>query len=128
MSKEASATESICLERAKTIARVCYDKRVDDIRILDLRGSCPYADFFVVGTGRNAPQVRGVLKDIQKEMALQKYKLINEAGRGSDEWALIDYGDIITHIFSKEAREYYQLEELWADAPEIEFEVEKTDA
>ena len=121
MSIDVSDTEDICLERAKIIARVCYDKRIEDIRLLDLRTMCPYADFFVVGTGRNSPQIRGVLKDIQKEMSKQKYQLINEAGRGGDEWALIDYGDIIAHIFSSEAREYYQIEELWSDAPEIDF-------
>ena len=121
MSRDASVAENICLERAKIIARICYEKRVEDIRLLDLRTRCPYADFFVIGTGKNAPQIRGVLKDIQKEMSRQKYKLINESGRGGDDWALIDYGDIVAHIFSGEARDYYQLEELWADAPEVDF-------
>ena len=121
MSKDASVAEDICLERAKIIARICYEKRIEGIRVLDLRSRCPYADFFVIGTGKSAPQIRGVLKDIQKEMSKQKYKLINEAGRGGDEWALIDYGDIVAHIFSGTARDYYQIEELWADAPEVDF-------
>ncbi len=121
MQKDRQDTEDICLQRAKIIARICYEKRIEDVRLLDLRTRCPYADFFVIGTGKSAPQIRGVLKDIQAEMAKQKYKLINEAGRGGDDWALIDYGDVVAHIFSSAARDYYQLEELWADAPDIDF-------
>ena len=127
MSKNVVKIENDCLDRAKIMARICYDKRAENLRILDLRGICGYADFLVVGSGRNAPQMKGILKDVEKEMKKRKYKLINEAGRNSDEWLLIDYGDVIVHLFSDEAREFYQLEELWADAVEIDFltDVEK---
>lgn len=121
MSKDAVKIENDCMERAKVIAKICYDKRAENLRILDLRGICGYADFLVIGSGRNAPQMKGILKDVQKEMKKHKYKLINEAGRNSEEWVLIDYGDVVVHLFSDEAREFYQLEELWADAEEIDF-------
>lgn len=121
MSNEVLEIENECLERAKVMARICYEKRAEEVRILDLRGLCGYADFLVIGSGKSAPQMKGILKEVEKEMKENRYKLINEAGRDTDDWVLIDFGDVIVHLFSAQAREFYQLEELWADAPEIEF-------
>ena len=121
MSKDVLNIENECLKRAICIAKICYEKRAEDVRILDLRGLCGYADFLVIGSGKNAPQMKGILKDIEKDMKQQKYRLLNEAGRDTGEWVLIDYGDVVVHLFSEQAREFYQLEELWADAVEIDF-------
>lgn len=120
--KSKSDIEETCLERAKVMARLCDAKRAEDVRVLDLRDICGFADFFVIASASNTPQMKGIVKDIEKEMAQVKYKKINEAGVREGGWVLIDYGDILVHLFESEMREYYDLDGMWGDAVEVAFE------
>lgn len=118
---DAATIEARSLERARAVAALCCDRRAVGVRLLDLRGLCAYADFLVVATVASRPQMRAILRDTGKMFAPEKYRPLNP-GMGYDErWLLADYGDIVIHLFSREARDFYGIEEMWADAIEVSF-------
>ncbi|NBC86210.1 MAG: ribosome silencing factor [Bacteroidetes bacterium] len=93
------------------------DKKAADITVLDLRGVSGMADFFVIGTGGSDLQIRaianGVMDRIREECDERPYK---KEGLESLQWVLIDYVDVVVHVFSKEKREHYNIERLWGEA------------
>jgi ribosome-associated protein len=110
------------LEHARTCARLAADNRARDVLLLDLREVTPLVDFFVIATATSRRQAGAVASEIDAEMKkLGEWKLGLE---GSEEgrWTLIDYGDFVVHVFSEEARAYYALEEIWGDAPRLEWQ------
>jgi ribosome-associated protein len=109
------------LEHARTCARIADANRGREILLLDLRAATPLIDFFVIATATSRRQSHAIASEIDQEMKrLGEYKLGIE---GSEEgrWILIDYGDFVVHIFSSEARAYYALEEIWGDAPRLDW-------
>jgi ribosome-associated protein len=110
------------LERASTCARIADDNRAKDILLLDLREATPLVDYFMIATANSRRQSNAIAEEIDQEMKrLGEHKLGME---GSEEgrWFLIDYGDFVVHIFSGEARTYYALEEIWGDAPRLDWQ------
>lgn len=110
------------LERARICARIADDNRAKDIVLLDLRGATPLLDFFVIATAASRRQSHAIASEVDQEMKkLGEYKLGME---GSEEgrWTLIDYGDFVVHVFSPEGRLYYALEEIWGDAPRLDWQ------
>lgn len=93
------------------------EKKASDITVLDLRGVSGMADFFVIGTGGSDLQIRaianGVMDHIREECDERPYK---KEGLESLQWVLIDYVDVVVHVFSKEKREHYNIERLWGEA------------
>ncbi len=122
MTKTTKDIEQVYIDRARKIATICYQKRAEDVKILDLRGLCGYTDFFIIATAASRPQMRGIVKDIQKEMSKEKCRPLGESGVQEGNWVLADYGDMVLHLFDPEYRDFYELEEMWADAPEVEFD------
>jgi ribosome-associated protein len=109
------------LEHARIAARIADDNRARDILLLDLRQATPLLDFFVIATATSRRQSHAIASEIDAEMKkLGEHKLGLE---GSEEgrWILIDYGDFVVHVFSAEGRAYYALEEIWGDAPRLEW-------
>ena len=101
--------------------RAAESKKAADTQVLDLRGITSFADFFVIATGANSRQVQA----ISDEVGLQLKQRAGELPHGIEgynqaEWVLADYGDLLVHIFSLKAREYYSLERLWRNAKTIE--------
>ncbi len=112
---------AVALERARICARISDDNRGKDILLLDLRQSTPLVDFFVIVTASSRRLSHAIASEIDQSM-----KKLNEAKlglEGSEEgrWTLIDYGDFVVHIFSPEDRAYYALEEIWGDAPQLDW-------
>jgi ribosome-associated protein len=110
------------LEHARICARIADDNRAKDIMVLDLRQATPLVDFFVIATASSRRQGNAIATEIDQEMkSLKDYKLGLE---GSEEgrWVLIDYGDFVVHVFSGEARTYYALEDIWGDAPRLDWQ------
>lgn len=110
------------LDHAKVCARIAADNRAKDIALLDLRKSTSLVDYFVIATAPSRRQANAIVTEIDQEMKkIQEFKLGME---GSEEgrWTLIDYGDFVVHILSEEARNYYALEDIWGDAPQIDWE------
>lgn len=102
----------------KLIAKGMLDKKAKDIKIMDLR-KVPQAiaDFFVVCSGSSAPQVDAITDSVEEAVYLETGENPrHKEGKTNKEWILLDYIDVIVHIFKQEKRDYYSIEELWGDA------------
>ena len=112
-----SAPDSAAL--AERIAAIASDKKAIDIRVIDLRGIVSYTDFFVIATGNTERQTKAIHDAIHDELKHDQNRLLPRRTEGASEarWILLDYLDVVVHIFTPEAREYYRLEQLWGEAP-----------
>jgi len=107
--------------------RICWhllEKKAEDIIVLDLRGRSDVCDFFVVASGHTTTQVQALARHINTQLAGIGQKTKGIEGQEDGRWALLDYFDVVVHIFVKEAREYFQLERLWADGSRLDVEPE----
>ena len=106
------------LEQARRIAALVQDKLGRDVVILDMQPVCAYTDYFVVVTGGNPRQTKGIWDEVHEKMKNEN-GLIPRAVDGVQEstWIVADYNDVVLHVFTPEAREYYRLEDLWDDVP-----------
>jgi ribosome-associated protein len=110
------------LEHARLCARIAEDNRGRDIALLDLRKATPLVDFFVIITAVSRRQANAIAIEIDAEMKRVGEHKLGFEGSEEGRWILIDYGDFVVHVFSSEARTYYALEDLWGDAPRLEWE------
>jgi len=102
------------------IAELASDRKAVDIVQLDLRGMIGYADYFVICTGRSDRQTRAIHDAIHQGMKLEHSLLPSRVeGLSEARWILIDYLDVVVHIFTPDTREYYRLEQLWGEAPSL---------
>ncbi|MBL9122092.1 MAG: ribosome silencing factor [Planctomycetaceae bacterium] len=104
-------------------ARVADENRGRDIVILDLREQTPIFDYFVIATGSSRRQLHAIADEIDSVLDRQLHhgRMGSEGYEGS-RWILLDYGDIVVHLFDEDARDYYNLEQLWAGAKRVPFE------
>lgn len=101
--------------------RAAESKKATDIKVLDLTGITSFADYFVICTGANQRQIQAVSDEVGLQLKHQAQELpLSLEGYNQAEWVLADYGDLLVHIFSPKAREYYDLERLWRSAKTIE--------
>jgi ribosome-associated protein len=118
MSKKSSKpSASNPVDRVVDLARLVQDKKGHGICIFDLRGISPITDFFIIAEGLSEVHNRTIADHLS---AIEKPNHIE--GRDPGSWVLLDFIDVIVHIFSRETRLFYGLERLWGDAPRIEFE------
>lgn len=94
-------------------------KKAKDIVILDLKGLVTFTDYFVICSGESTTQVKAITEHIEAEFLKSKVKSFSIEGSSYAHWVLMDYGDVIVHVFEEETRAYYELEKLWLDAPRI---------
>jgi ribosome-associated protein len=106
---------------AKQIAKIASDHKADDIMVLDLRKLTSFTDYFIISSGSSDRQVQAIAMAIRSGIKEKGRTPLSDEGVQGGRWALLDYGDVVTHVFYQEEREYYQLESLWHDAPRIEF-------
>jgi len=105
--------------------RAAESKKATDIRVLDLTGITSFADYFVICTGANQRQIQAIADEVGLQIKHQARELPNSLeGYNQAEWVLADYGDLLVHIFSPKAREYYDLERLWRSAKTVEIPAE----
>jgi ribosome-associated protein len=105
---------------AERIAEIAADKKAIDIRVIDLRGIVSYTDFFVICSGNTERQAKAIHDAIHEELKKGgDERLLPRRTEGDREarWILLDYWDVVVHVFTPEAREYYRLENLWGEAP-----------
>jgi len=107
-------------ELAKTAALAADDKGAEDIKVLELEGISILADYFVICSGTSTTQVNAIIKSIQGALE-DDIELQSKEGTDKARWAVLDYADVIVHVFHDQQREYYQLDELWGDATKIEW-------
>lgn len=112
-------------EQLSIIIKSADAKKAFDIKVLDISKLTSIADYFVILSGNSQRQVMAISDAIEEKMYLQGYDLRHKEGYSSGNWILLDYGDIIVHVFYKEDRDFYNLERLWADAEDIDIEIYK---
>ncbi|NLJ98917.1 MAG: ribosome silencing factor [Tissierellia bacterium] len=106
-------------KRVSIIAKACNDKKGFDIKVLNLKKLTTIADYFIIASGNSTTQVKAITDEIEQKMEEAGFYLQNKEGHRSARWVLLDFGDIVTHVFHKEDREFYNLEKLWADGEEL---------
>ncbi|OUP50829.1 ribosome silencing factor [Lachnoclostridium sp. An181] len=107
-------------EMAKIACRALEDKKGEDIRIIDISGVSVVADYFVIANGSNANQVKALVDNVEEELLKAGYEVKQTEGYGVANWVLLDYTDIIVHVFDKENRLFYDLERIWSDGKTID--------
>jgi len=107
------------MEAARLMAGAADDKKAYDILILDLRGLTYLADFFVICSGSNTTQVGAIADEIMQVLAMHGVSTSHVEGQAGSTWVLLDYGDVVVHVFDEQTRLYYSLEKLWHDAPRV---------
>ncbi len=111
------------LEQARRIAALAQEKLAEDVVILDMRPVCTFTDYFVIATGRNPRQTAAIWDEVHGRMKHDQDLLPRTIdGKQEGTWILADYLDVVLHVFTPEARDFYKLEELWNDVPEVELE------
>lgn len=108
-------------EIAVACAKIADEKKAQDIVILDVNKISSITDYFVICSGINERQLYAIADEIDKQLKKLSVKKFGMEGYREAKWILIDYGDVIVHLFDKEIRTYYDLELLWGDAPKVEW-------
>lgn len=114
-------------EMTKLAIAALEDKKANDIRVIDIAGVSVIADYFVIASGSNTNQVQAMADSVREALGRAGHEPRQVEGYGSANWILMDYNDIIVHIFSDESRTFYDLERIWRDGKEVsvgEFETE----
>ena len=110
--------ESLAL--AQRIVDVAADRQASDILLLDLRAISPIADYFVICSGNSERQIEALEREIVDQLRNNEHvRPRQREGAAASGWVLLDYGDVVVHIFSASEREFYRLEELWSAAPTV---------
>jgi ribosome-associated protein len=114
---------------ADVIAQQADDKKARDIVVLDLRGVLGYTDMFVIATGNTDRQTKAIHDGIHQALK-SEYGLLPRRVEGVTEakWILMDYLDVVVHVFTPDTREYYRLEQLWGEVPKREYEPQQAEA
>lgn len=102
-------------ETAEAVRDVLYDKKGKGIKILHVEDKTIIAEYFVLCTGNSSTQVKGLADEVEYKMSLRGLRAQGVEGRGNGSWILLDYGSVIVHVFSREAREFYNLDKLYGE-------------
>lgn len=109
-------------EKVKIIFDALQDKKGIDIKVLDISNISVVADYFVIASGANKNQVQAMTDNVEEKLAEVKVHSNHVEGYVSGNWILLDYGDVIIHVFNEEDRLFYDLEKIWSDGTEISVE------
>ena len=107
------------LEAAKVAQAAIEDKLGEDIKVLDLQGLSYIADCFVIASGKNANQLHAMANEVEQKLYKEGIKLHHSEGYSSGTWILLDFGNLLVHLFNREQREFYGLDHVWGDAPSL---------
>jgi ribosome-associated protein len=107
------------LKLARTIAELAADKKAEDILILNMRKVANFCDFFIVCTGTSDRHVKAIADGIDDGLYLQGIKTRRASGRKDSRWVILDLGNVVAHIFDRDAREFYGLDYLWQEAKAV---------
>jgi ribosome-associated protein len=110
-------------EQARDLARIAAiaadSKQAEDLVALDVSGPLPLTDIFLLASGRNERNVLAVASEVEDKLNEAGVKTLRREGRAEGRWVLLDFGDLVVHVFHEEDRMYYSLERLWKDCPTV---------
>mgnify|MGYP001312118536 CR=1 FL=1 len=120
------------MEQSKLMARLAYqaldDKKGEDIQVIDISQVSVLADYFIIANGTNQNQLQAMrdaadeaVDNVEEELSKAGYEMKQREGYGSGNWVLMDFGEIIVHVFDKENRLFYDLERIWRDGKHVDF-------
>ncbi|WP_461811183.1 ribosome silencing factor [Faecalimonas sp.] len=112
------------MEHSKNMVHIAYtaleEKKGEDIKVIDISEISTLADYFVIANGTNESQVHALVENVEEKLEKSGYVLQQREGYGLGNWVLLDFGDIIIHVFDKDNRLFYDLERIWRDGKIIE--------
>jgi ribosome-associated protein len=114
--------QRLALERAAACARICADNKGKDVLVLDLRGVTTEFDFLVLATGNSRRQLHAMAEEVDAHMQHESEARLGIEGYESSKWIIQDYGDIVVHLFDTFSRDFYRLEDLWAQGKQVDWE------
>ena len=116
--------KSMNIEESKKMAKIAVaaleDKKAEDIRIIDISEVSVLADYFIIANGSNRSQIQALADHVEEQLGRAGHSLKQIEGYDSANWVLLDFGDIIIHVFDKENRLFYDLERIWRDGRQVE--------
>jgi len=104
------------------IIKLIRDRNCEDIRMLDIRETSPITDYFLIATGTSDRQLRSLSDEIERLGKKIGQKVYKVAGRDSGDWIVMDFVDVVVHLFNEQLRAYYDLELIWGESPQVEWE------
>ncbi len=107
------------LAMAKLALKAMEEKKAEDIKIIDIHEVSTIADYFLIASGNNRSQIQAICDEVEESLGRSGYPKKQSEGYDTANWILMDYGDIIVHIFDKQNRLFYDLERIWRDGKEI---------
>lgn len=107
-------------ELAIRVAQAALEKKAEDLVILDLRGLTSYTDFLIICSGRSDRQVQAIAEGIEVSLKQEGVRTLGSEGYTEGQWVLLDFGEVVVHVFYQHLRDFYDLEGLWSDAPRVE--------
>ena len=111
------------MEHAKNMARTAWhaldEKKGEDIRVINISQFSVIADYFIIANGSSNSQVNALVDNVEEKMHEAGFTLKQREGYGAGTWVLLDYGDVIIHVFDRENRSFYNLERIWSDGMEV---------
>jgi ribosome-associated protein len=119
LSKGASPLENRIKKRAIKAAELALAKKASEVVVLDLKGLSTIADYFVICSGENRTQMRAIAESIDEYFSKEKVHSMGREGMDTGRWILLDYGDMVVHIFNEETRAFYNLDKFWMDAKRL---------
>jgi ribosome-associated protein len=107
-------------EKAFLFARVLLDRKAMDLVILEVKNLSSFTDYFLICSGRSDRQVQAIASHLEEKLGLEGIHPLGVEGKREGRWILMDYGEVIVHVFYQPVREFYDLERLWSEAPRVE--------
>lgn len=104
----------------KVIIDALQDKKAEDIRVIDISNVSVIADYFVIASGSNTNQIQAMVDNVEEEMFKAGYDDPKVEGYNTASWILLDYNDVIVHVFSEDNRAFYNIERIWRDGKEVD--------
>ena len=104
----------------KVIIDALQDKKAEDIRVIDISNVSVIADYFVIASGSNTNQIQAMVDNVEEEMFKAGFDDPKVEGYNTASWILLDYKDVIVHVFSEDDREFYNIERIWRDGKEVD--------
>lgn len=107
-------------ELTKLAVAALEDRKAEDVTVIDISEISPIADYFIIANGTNESQVRALVDNVEETLGKAGYEVKQREGYGLGSWVLLDFGDIIVHVFDRENRLFYDLERIWSDGKQVD--------